>query len=356
MPSQNQRKNVSLTPVSEAEDERFMRVALREAARGVGFTSPNPAVGAVIVKNGCLLARGFHHAAGQPHAEIEALRALKNPAQARGATIYVTLEPCSTHGRTPPCTDAILQAGLARTVVGAADPNPLHAGRGLDLLEAGGVAVRAGVLAEQCRQLNEAFNKWIVTGQPWVIAKAALTLDGRLTRPPGEGRWLSGEAARTHAHRTRARVDAILIGAGTLRADNPRLTVRGVPGESGAARRQPWRVVLTRGGDLPTDAHLFTDEWKARTLVFRRRSLRAVLRELGRRQVTSVLIEGGGQVLGQAFDAGLVDEVQFYLTPRLSGGPHAAAGGRAACFPSIVSPWYERLGADVLLTGRMESA
>ncbi len=334
-----------------------MRLALREAERGVGYTSPNPAVGAVIVRNGRVLARGFHHAAGQPHAEIEALGALKRPAQARGATIYVTLEPCSTHGRTGPCTEAILRAGLGRVVIGATDPNPRHAGRGVGMLEAGGIEVRAGVLGDECARLNRAFNRWIVTGRPWVIAKAALTLDGRLTRPPGESRWLSGPAARAHAHRQRARVDAILIGAGTLRADNPRLTVRGAAasGKAGPAR-QPWRVVLTRSGDLPAGAHLFTDEWENRTLVFRQKSLEQVLAELGWRQVTSVLIEGGGQTLGEAFDRELVDEVQFYLTPLLSGGPVTAVAGRAIALPrgrALCNCRYERLGPDVLLTGEV---
>ena len=329
-----------------------MRLALREAERGLGRTSPNPAVGAVIVRGGRVLARGFHHAAGQPHAEIEALRALRRPEQARGATIYVTLEPCSTHGRTPPCTDAILRAGLARVVIGATDPNPRHAGSGPGLLEAGGAEVRVGVLGEECRRLNRPFNRWIVTGRPWVIAKAALTLDGRLTRPPGEDRWLSGPAARAHAHRQRARVDAILVGAGTVRADNPRLTVRGVPGADPG--RQPWRVVLTRGGDLPAGAHLFTDEWRERTLVFRDQPLEAVLGDLGRRQVTSVLIEGGGQVLGQAFSAGLVDEVQFYFTPWLAGGDGAAVTDEksASGLGAITSEYRcEKLGADVFVGG-----
>ena len=342
-------------PDAAGEDERFMRLALREAEKGVGHTSPNPAVGAVIVRGRRVLARGYHHAAGQGHAEIEALRALPRPAQARGATIYVTLEPCSTHGRTPPCTDALLRAGLARVVIGALDPNPRHAGRGVGLLQAGGAAVRAGVLGEECRRINRPFNRWIVTGRPWVIAKGALTLDGRLRRPPGEDRWLSGPAARAHAHRQRARVDAILVGAGTVRADNPRLTVRGVPGAD--PRRQPWRVVLTRGGDLPADAHLFTDEWRERTLVFRDQPLAAVLAELGRRQATSVLIEGGGQVLGQAFAAGLVDEVQFYFTPWLAGGPGVAVAGADGAFGTgAITCDYrcERLGADVFVGGLLE--
>jgi diaminohydroxyphosphoribosylaminopyrimidine deaminase/5-amino-6-(5-phosphoribosylamino)uracil reductase len=211
------------------DDEKFMRAALREARRGLGQTSPNPAVGAVIVRAGRIVARGHHRRAGLPHAEIEALQVLRQPQLARRATLYVTLEPCSTHGRTPPCVEAIVRHSFARVVIGAIDPNPAHAGRGVELLRAAGIDVVTGVLESECRELNVAFNKWIVTGLPFVIAKAALSLDGRLTRPPGEGQWLSNAASRADAHRLRASVDAILIGAGTLRADNPRLTVRGVP-------------------------------------------------------------------------------------------------------------------------------
>jgi len=334
-------------------DEKFMRAALREAARGVGHTSPNPAVGAVIVRGGRIVARGFHRRAGAPHAEIEALGELKNPALAKGATLCVTLEPCSTHGRTPPCVDAIIRAGFGRVVIGTLDPNPAHAGRGVGLLRAAGIAVTAGVLESACRELNAGFNKWIVTGRPLVIAKAGLSLDGRLTRPPGEGQWLTSAAARADAMRLRARVDAILIGAQTLRADNPRLTVRGVPGA-----RQPWRIVVTRSGDLPKDAHVFTDAHRERTLVFRGKSLRAVLHELGRREITSVLIEGGGRVLGDAFDRRLVDRVHFYLAPLLCGGPVSAIGGRGVGAtkeaPHLRNPRYEKIGRDLRLTAEVE--
>ncbi|MGC3991308.1 MAG: bifunctional diaminohydroxyphosphoribosylaminopyrimidine deaminase/5-amino-6-(5-phosphoribosylamino)uracil reductase RibD [Chthoniobacteraceae bacterium] len=330
-------------------DEKFMRAALEEARKGIGKTSPNPAVGAVLVRNGRILARGWHHGAGQPHAEIDALRQTKSAA---GATLYVTLEPCSTHGRTPPCTQAIIQAGIARVVVGATDPNPHHAGRGFPLLKKHGIEVTSGVLAEECTALNRAFNQWIVTGLPWVIAKAGMSLDGRLTRPPGEGQWLTSPASRKHAQQLRARVDAILIGAGTLRADNPRLTVRGHRGA-----RQPWRVVLTRSGDLPQDAHLFTDEHRDRTLVFTKKSLRTVLRELGKRQITSVLIEGGSKVLGEAFDQKLVNEVCFYLAPIFCGGPQVVIGGKGA--PTIEAATYlqnaryEKIGPDVCICGEV---
>ena len=324
----------------------WMRLALREARRGLGRTSPNPAVGAVIVSaGGKLLAKGWHRAAGLPHAEIEAIRALARPGLARGATIYVTLEPCSTHGRTPPCVDAIIAAGFARVVVGAVDPNPKHAGRGLKRLRKAGIEVVSGVLGEEAAGLNRAFNQWIVTGMPLVIAKCALSVDGRITRRPGEGQWLTGERSRADAHRVRAHVDAILIGAGTLRADNPRLTVRGVRGA-----RQPWRVVVTRSGKLPPKAHLFTDEHREKTLVYKDRPLAEVLWDLGARGVTSVLIEGGAQVLGEAFEQRLVDCVRFYIAPLLLGGPKlAVAGGDSAA--TIDNQKHRRIGNDILLTG-----
>ncbi len=327
------------------DDEKFMRAALREARSRLVHTSPNPAVGAVIVRGGRIVARGFHRGAGKPHAEIEAIRALKNARLSQGATICVTLEPCSTHGRTPPCVDAIVRARFARVVIGAIDPNPAHAGRGVGLLQKTGIEVRAGVLADECRELNLAFNKWIVTGMPFVIAKAALSLDGRLTRPVGEGQWLSSAASRADAHKLRASVDAILVGAGTVRADNPRLTVRGVKGA-----RQPWRIVLAGKKPLPKYAHLFMDENRDRTLVFRGKTLRAVLHELGRKQITSVLIEGGGAVLGEAFDRRLVDRVQFYFTPILCGGPDIIGGlGAVSSLASLAlkNPRYEKIGGDV---------
>jgi diaminohydroxyphosphoribosylaminopyrimidine deaminase/5-amino-6-(5-phosphoribosylamino)uracil reductase len=329
-------------------DEKFMHAALREAAKGVGLTSPNPAVGAVIVRTGRIIARGWHRGAGLPHAEIESIHSLKNPALAKGATLYVTLEPCSTHGRTPPCCDAIRARGFKRVVIGAIDPNPRHAGRAVKILRAAKINVTTGVLAAECTGLNRAFNKWIVSRRPWVIAKAGLSLDGRLTRPPGEGQWLTSEAARVHAMQLRAQVDAILIGAGTLRADNPRLTLRGISG------RQPWRVVFTRAGRLPKSAHLFTDEHRKRTLVYRGKSLRTVLRDLGRKEVTSVLIEGGGETLGAAFDAKLVDEIHFYLAPLLCGGPHVIGGlgaGSTAGSLALREVRYERIGDNLHVSG-----
>lgn len=327
-------------------DERCMRAAVDEARKGVGHTSPNPAVGAVVVKDGEILARGYHLKAGEPHAEVHALRALPQADDARGATLYVTLEPCSTHGRTPPCCTAIINAGIRRVVVGAVDPNPKHAGAGLDLLRKAGVEVLSGVLAAECEALNRPFNRWITTRRPWVYAKAGLSLDGRLTRPPGEGQWLTSEAARADAMQLRARVDAILVGAQTVRVDNPKLTIRGIPGS-----RQPWRVVFTRSGNLPSDAHLFQDAFKERTLVYQGKSLETVLAELGQRDITSVLIEGGGHLLGEAFDSGAVDEVCFYLAPLFCGGPNIIGGrgvGASVEAPPLLDPIYTRLEGDCI--------
>jgi diaminohydroxyphosphoribosylaminopyrimidine deaminase/5-amino-6-(5-phosphoribosylamino)uracil reductase len=210
-------------------------------------------------------------------------------------------------------------------VVGAIDVNPRHSGKGIVQLRNAGVSVREGVLADECAQINEAFNKWIVMGRPFVIAKCGMSLDGRLTRPADESRSITGRSARRDAHQLRARVDAILVGANTVRADNPRLTVRGVPGA-----RQPWRVVLTRSGKVPRRARLFSDRFSSCTLVFQRKSLTEVLKNLGERGVTSLLIEGGGDVLGQALDAHLIDKVQLYLGPILTGGPTTAFPGRGA--------------------------
>ena len=329
-----------------------MRAALHEAKKALGQTSPNPAVGAVLVVGDRIVSRGHHRGAGREHAEVECLRNFGAPLPVR-ATLYVTLEPCSTEGRTLPCTDAILQAGIRNVVVGTIDVNPRHSGKGIVQLRNAGVRVRDGVLADECAQINEAFNKWIVTGRPFVIAKCGMSLDGRLTRPAGESRWITGRSARLHAHQLRVQVDAILIGAETVRADNPRLTVRGVRGA-----RQPRRVVLTRSGKLPRRAQLFSDRFSSQTLIYQRESLAAVLRSLGKRGVTSVLIEGGGDVLGQAVDARLIDKLQLYLGPILTGGPVIAFPGRgaetAANALRLRRVSYQQIGQSVCVTAYPE--
>ena len=305
-------------------DLHWMSLALEQARQGIGFTSPNPAVGAVIVAEGELIGQGFHRQAGLPHAEIEALKDARSRAPERiaGSTIYVTLEPCSTHGRTGPCTSAIQAAGITRVVWGAQDPNPSHVGRAQQLLESAGIAVTTGILESECQEILRPFAKWITTGLPYVIAKAGQSLDGRITRPPGEGPWITSEAARAHSQGLRARVDAILVGAETVRQDNPRLTLR-----NGSLKQQPFRIILTRSGNLPPEANVFTDAYQDRTLVLRDLAFPEVLRDLASRGITSVLIEGGSNVLGQAFAARCVDEVCWYIAPRLCGGGLPVIGG-----------------------------
>lgn len=326
-----------------------MNVALREARKGLGRTSPNPAVGAALVIGNRVVARGHHRGPGKPHAEIECLAQWKKPIPT-DAVLFVTLEPCSTVGRTGACTEAIIRSGIRNVVIGAIDVNPQHCGRGIRLLQDAGINVRSGVLAEQCANLNEAFNKWIVTGRPFVIAKCGMSLDGRLTRPQGESRWLTSLTARRHARGLRSQVDAILIGAETLRRDNPRLTVR----DTGGAK-QPLRIIVTAGGKLPADVHLFNDRFKKRTLVYRNKSLTAVLGDLGKRGVTSLLIEGGGKVLGDALDRHLIDKIQIYVAPLLTGGPVIAFGGKGCAGTAdavrIERISYSKISQDICVSG-----
>jgi len=332
-------------------DEKFMREAIKLARRGVGQTRPNPAVGCVIVKCGKIVARGWHRRAGKQHAEIEALRSLKKTTLARGTTAYITLEPCSTQGRTPPCTDALIQAGVARVVCGAIDPNPKHRGRGLRLLNRAGIKTKSGVLADECASLNPEYHHFMATGLPWVVAKCGMSLDGRLTRPLGEGPWITSAAARADAMKLRARIDAILVGASTVRADDPSLTIRGLKKTT-----QPWRVVWAPRRRPPTKAKLFTDRHRARTLVLTHRTLRAALRELARRGIQSVLIEGGGYTMGKIFLARLANEAVFYVGPMLAGGSVLAVrGARLTPLCILGDPHAVRLGSCLRLSGIVAS-
>ncbi len=326
-----------------------MGVAIREARKALGRTSPNPAVGAVLVAGSKIISRGHHEEPGGPHAEIRCLGALRQPLPSH-AILYVTLEPCSTVGKTGPCTEAIIRSGIATVVVGALDPNPRHNGRGIAALQRAGIAVRVGIVEAECRELNEGFNQWIVSGRPFVVAKCGMSLDGRLTLPPDGGRWITNPAARRDARQLRTQVDAILVGAETIRADNPRLTVRGVKNA-----RQPWRVILTKSGRLPLKSRVLRDQFKNKTLIYRNKSLKSVLLDLGKKKILSVMIEGGGQILGQALDAGLIDKVQIYIGPVLAGGPVIALAGRGAVSTRTALRLerlsYTRIGHDLRVIG-----
>ena len=337
----------------QGEDARWMRRAIEEGRKGIGRTSPNPAVGSVIVKDGIELGAGWHRGAGMPHAEREAIAAVKRThgeAALKGSSVYVTLEPCSTYGRTPPCTDGLIEAGVSRVIYAAEDPNPAHAGRADRLLEEVGIAVTRGVLAEEASRLIRPFAKVQRSGLPWVILKTAMSLDGRITRPPGEGMWLTGEAARAEVQRLRAECEAIFTSGETVRRDNPRLDLRDP--ELAAGRPQPWRVILTRDAEsLPMDAPLFTDGHRDRTLVEDRDHPETVLRRLAsERGVSAVLVECGGRLAAELMEAGLADEWVAFMAPLISGGPvPALAGNGLGDGLALDDARFQRFGPDVML-------
>jgi diaminohydroxyphosphoribosylaminopyrimidine deaminase/5-amino-6-(5-phosphoribosylamino)uracil reductase len=328
----------------------WMRRALALARLGLGKTSPNPCVGAVIVREGELLGEGFHQRAGGPHAELEALQNARSKGKTvEGATLYVTLEPCSTYGRTPPCTEAIVAARLKRVVVACQDPNPNHRGRGIILLREAGLEVDCGLLAEESAWMNRGFFRWVTQGLPWVVAKLALSLDGKIDTRAGDSRWLTGPKARRLAHRLRAESDAILVGAETARRDNPSLTVRG--GENSRQVSCPWRVIVTRSGRLPPGLKVFQDPYREKTLVFQNYPLREVLRRLAERGVARVLIEGGSLLLQSALKERLVDEVACFLAPVVLGTRRPAGINPGRWSPWLQEPRWSRVGEDLFATG-----
>ena len=342
--------------------EKWMELALQQAKLGEGLTSPNPSVGAVVVKNNCLLGKGFHQKAGAPHAEREAISdALKHhPAEnLKGASIYITLEPCSTTGKTPPCTDAILKHGIQHVFYGSTDPNPSHKGAAKMLLSSHSIEVTSGVLEAECDAMIKEFSKKTTTGLPWVIAKTAMSLDGKISRPPGESQWLTSPESRKIVHQLRAKVDAIIIGGKTLRKDNPRLTVR-LDDCPESTKQQPYRAVITHQNraSLPQDSHLFTDQHKDRTLLYQDSPFIEILKDLGEKGCNSVLLECGGGLMGQWFDQGLVDECYFFLAPLITGGENLAVAGKGVksneSAINLKNIMYQKIGNDVLASGLID--
>ena len=341
-----------------------MARALALAARGRGRTSPNPLVGAVIVRDGVVLSEGFHRGAGNPHAEVEALRTLGGKAE--GATIYVTLEPCCHHGRTPPCTEALLASGVARVVVAMVDPDPRVSGQGIEALRAAGLSVEVGLMEAEARACNEA---WLMARQrqrPFVVLKAGATLDGRIASTTGESRWITGPAARQRVHELRDQLDAVLVGAGTLRADDPQLTTR-LPGG-----RHATAVILDTQLSISADAAVLSagcpvilacaEDAPARDLpatILRLPrgahglDLHALMRALVDRNLYSLLVEGGGQVHRAFVEAGLVDRLLLFLAPKaLAAGPGwlGGPGYSLAAAPQWRLTAVEALQGDALLT------
>lgn len=350
-----------------------MRKALKLAARG--RTSPNPMVGAVIVKNGVIIGEGFHPKAGEPHAEVFALR--DAGADAKGATMYVTLEPCCHYGRTPPCTKAVIDAGIAEVHVAMVDPDPKVASKGLDELRAAGVIVHYPLCEDEARSLNEAYIKHRTTGMPFVILKSAMSLDGKIATHTGDSKWITNEHSRAYAHKIRSQVDAILVGGNTARTDDPSLTAR-----LGKKVFYPARVVMTSTGDLPERLKLFNEQGErivaasstanseslrkleragARILSLRpldgRPSMRDLMLQLGKLGYLSVLIEGGGEVAASALAEGVVDKVLYFYAPKIIGGCDAIGSVGALGIDTVASSVklsrirVRRFGDDIAVEG-----
>jgi len=395
-------------------DAHFLRLAFRLARRGYGATSPNPMVGAVLVKGGKVIGCGWHRQAGRPHAEIEALHdAQKRGHNPRGAALYVTLEPCCTHGRTPPCTDAIIAAGIKQVIVGTVDPNPKHAGRAFRILRRAGIAViRWGdspdapcfgsrersphqKLADDCMRLNKVFNHWIVHRTPFVTVKAAMTLDGKIATAGGESKWITGEQARAHGMKLRQGSDAILVGIHTILADDPSLTVRTKMEAGGWKMAKPIRrIVLDSMARTPLNSRIVTDEYATLTTLIvtpgapknrlaalakrvkicvapsdrsknQRTSSRIdlpwLLKRLGSENVTSLLVEGGGEVNASFLLGGLAQRVTFFYAPKILGGRNsrkAVAGGGVMNLNEIIQLrdiQWQKFGSDLLLVANVES-
>ena len=360
-----------------AEDRKWMRRAITLARLSEGRTRPNPPVGAVVVRDGRKLGEGRHQCAGCAHAEVEALDACREPVA--GATLYVTLEPCCTHGRTPPCTDRILRDGIARVVVGCHDANGCHCGRGLEILAKKGVAVEYGVCEPEALELVLPFFKHIATGYPFVTLKLAMTLDGHIADRNACSQWITGEAARAEVQRMRRRADAVMVGAGTVLVDNPSLLCRSGGGE------KLMRVVVEGGCLMPPTARVLTDEAAARTIVATGRGvdlrraeawrargarvwkfaldkrghvpLKRVLKRLGDEGCLHVLCEGGGQLAGALHDAGLVDEYCFFFAPAVLGDRKAlyaveGEGSLLSKMPRMRCVEVKRFGDDVMMRVR----
>ena len=357
-----------------------MRLALRLARRGMGKTSPNPMVGAVVVKGKAIVGQGYHHRAGEDHAEVLALR--KAGKKARGATLYLNLEPCDHFGKTPPCTRAILDAGIERVVAGMKDPNPLVAGRGIGRLRKAGGRVDGGIKEKECRELTAPFCKFIATQKPFVTLKAAASLDGKVATRSGDSRWISGEASRKYVHQLRQSMDAVMVGIGTVLQDDPLLTVR----LSGKKRsRQPLRVIVDSHLKIPWQSQIVRTARQVPTLIATtqaaspskmarlkhaqleilvvkddgegRVSLKGLMKALAGRGIVSMLLEGGPTLNASALQEGVVDRVLFFFAPKVIGGQKAPGiiGGEGILRIKDAEPLrilkIKRMGADVIMEG-----
>lgn len=358
-----------------SRDRFYMNIALDLARKGLGKTRPNPAVGALLVKNGRILAKGYHKRAGLPHAEIEALNSAGKAA--KGATLYVTLEPCGHFGKTPPCTDRIIKEEVKRVVIAMRDPNPVNCGRGVEKLRKNSISVKCGVLEKEAALLNRVFTTYITQKRPFVTIKAAQSLDGKIATPSGDSKWITNERSRRFVHRLRSRVDAVLVGVNTVIKDDPLLNSR-IRG----AKRQPVRIILDSRLRTPRTSRILKDR-SARTIiattpaaakragrfedmgvevgVFRKKrdgvDLKSLLAFLAGKEISHILVEGGGSVIAGFLKEGLADEMLFFISPRVIGGRNAVTSvegeGAKSIKESVVLKNIEikRFGEDVLIRG-----
>jgi len=339
-------------------DSRFMLRALALAEQAWGMTSPNPMVGAVLTAAGEIVGEGFHHRMGEAHAEINALADARQRsadfARADDLTMFVSLEPCSTGGRTPPCTDAIIGAGIKRVVIGCLDPNPVHSGKGVQILETAGITVKAGVEERACQEINAAFFHWITHGRPLVILKLAMTLDGKIATAAGQSQWITGPVARQRVQRLRQWADAIMVGGGTARLDHPSLTVR----EPEDWPCQPHRLVASRSLSVAELNTLLGPGLEAR-LIAAEDTLGwlKILQELGDEDICALLVEGGGELAAVLLQAGIVNQIEFHLAPKILGGKGSRAGvggpdpADLAAAYNLKDLQISKLGEDICLKG-----
>ena len=363
--------------------EDYMECALSLARLAKGYTSPNPAVGAVIVKDGLTVGMGYTQPAGSEHAEVMALHQAGD--KAKGATLYVTLEPCSHYGRTPPCTQAIIDAGILEVYVALLDPNPLVSGRGVSKLNEAGIKTYVGAYQQEAYEINEAYIKFITTGLPFVMAKFAMSLDGKIATKTGHSKWISNEEARKYVHILRHTVDAIMVGVNTVVIDNPQLTARGCGGKGGIRKMQPLRLVVDSKGRVPMNAHIFKPPGEALLAVVepfdsRKKEkfvqagievlelpqkeglvdIEELLKVLGKRDIVAVLVEGGGDLLGSLFDYHLVDKVLAFISPIIIGGGEAKTAVSGNGVDSVVEALRlsrvttESFGDNLLVSGYVE--
>lgn len=362
------------------DDSYFMNMTLQLAKKGLGSTSPNPLVGAVIVKHGKVIATGYHRKAGCDHAEIAALK--KAGKAARGAILYVNLEPCNHFGRTPPCTEVIIKSGIREVVAAMKDPNPCNNGKGVHALRRAGIAVSTGVLEGQARRLNEAFIRYICSKRPFITVKTAQSMDGKIATKTGDSKWISNEISRRYVHTLRNQVDAVMVGAGTAIKDNPLLTSRAQ--NNRPRMKQPIKVVVDSQLKTHSNARIFCKNSPAQVifaatkkapktkihkfekvcrevLILKQKDnkvdLRHLMKELGKRQVTSVLVEGGGELIGSLVEERLVDKFLFFISPKIIGGKNAitAVEGKGvttiAHATSLKDVSHKKLGTDLLIEG-----